>query len=268
MKVRTHMDHCVGLGLYIDTARFVPANVLFKHGDITKERTVTCYELVLFLKNGGYAVINGKKYPITANSVRFHRPGDRVYSCRFNEIYVIHFTVDNERKGEEIFRDYPHFIRLSDAEKEIGIIKELIGALVSQRDFDCVCSLCELLGRIKEQFTLQQQNNRQTVSEQVKKYIEDHLSEKMTLELLARQFHLHPVYLQRKFKEETNLSPADYQKKIRISKAKAYLLSTDLSMEEISDLCGFCNTSYFIGVFKKSEGITPFQFKHQTNMAE
>lgn len=255
------MSYVAGLGLYIDTARFVPANALFRYGDITEERTVQCYELVLFLKDGGYSVINGKKYPIAAGSVRFHRPGDRVYSYRFNEIYVIHFTVDNEQKGKEIFCTYPHFIKLLDAETEIGIIKKLITALVSQNDFDCVCSLFELLGRIKVQFALQQQNNQKTIAERVKKYVEDHFSEKITLEDLAHQFHLHPVYLQRKFKEETNLTPSGYQKKVRISKAKAYLLTTDLPMDEISELCGFCNTSYFISVFKSNENLTPFQYK-------
>ena len=148
-------------------------------------------------------------------------------------------------------------------ETEISIIKKMITALVSRDDLECICSLCELLGRIKAQFTLQQ-----SIVEEVKQYIEEHASEKLTLELLAHQFHLHPVYLQRKFKKKTGLTPANYQKKARISKAKAYLLTTDLSIEEISDRCGFCNPSYFIDVFKGSEQITPFQFKQRTNLAE
>ncbi|MBQ8439859.1 MAG: helix-turn-helix transcriptional regulator [Clostridia bacterium] len=262
------MSYVAGLGLYIDTARFVPTNALFRHGDITEERTVQCYELVLFLKDGGYSVINGKKYTIAAGSVRFHRPGDRVYSYRFNEIYVIHFTVDDEQKGKEIFDSYPHFIKLPDAEAEIGIIKKLITALVSQNDFDCVCSLFELLDRIKVQFTLQQQNSQKTIVERVKKYVEEHFSEKITLEELGHQFHLHPVYLQRKFKAETHLTPSEYQKKVRISKAKAYLLTTDLPIDEVSALCGFCNTSYFINAFKERENVTPFKFRQRTDMVE
>ena len=254
--------------MYVDTARFIPANVLFKEGDITKERTVKCYELVLFLKDGGYSVINGKKYPITAGSLRFYRPGDRVYSYRFNEIYVIHFTVDNEQKGKEIFYDYPRFIKLLDAKNEISIIKKIVAALISKNDFDCVYSLCELLERIKVQFTLQQQNNAKPFADKLKEYIEDHYSEKITLEILADKFYMHPVYLQRKFKEDIGLTPFDYQKRVRVSKAKEYLLTTDLSIDEISALCGFCNTSYFIRVFKENENVTPFKFRQRTNMTE
>ena len=74
---------------------------------MTKARTVKCYELVLFLKDRGAAVINSVKYPITAGPVRFHRPGDRVYSYRFNEIYVLHFDVDNKEKGKkQLFINY------------------------------------------------------------------------------------------------------------------------------------------------------------------
>lgn len=262
------MDYCAGIGIYVDTARFVPANTFFKDSNVTKERTVECYELVFFLKNGGSAVINGKKYPITAGSVRFHRPGDRVYSYRFNEIYVIHFNVDNEEKGKEIFNSIPSFISLPDIENEIIIIKNLITALIMQNDFECICSLWELLGRIKTQFKLQQKNDKEHTISRIKKYIDDNFAHQLTLGELAQKFHMHPVYMQRKFKKTAGITPADYIRKVRLSKAKAYLLTTDLTIDNISELCGFCNTSYFISVFKNSEGITPFKYRQKTKMAE
>lgn len=262
------MNYVAGLGLYIDTARFVPSNLLFKFGDITKERTVTCYELVIFLKGGGYSVINGQKHTISAGCVRFHRPGDIVYSHRFHDIYVVHFNVDDEQKGKEVFSQFPHFFKLFEAEYELNLMKKIIAALLSKNDFGCTLSLFELLGSIKEKFELRQQNNKKIFAAKVKKYIEEHFSKKITLDDLAHQFHIHHVYLQRKFKEETGLTPFDYQKQIRISKAKEFLLTTNLSVDEISDLCGFCNTSYFIDVFRKSENITPFKFRQQTNLTE
>ena len=253
--------------MYIDTARFVPSNLLFKCGDITEERTVTCYELVIFLKGGGYSVINGQKYTISAGCVRIHHPGDIVYSHRFHDIYVVHFTVDNEQKGKEVFGRFPRFFKLFEAEYELNLMKKIITALLSKNDFGCTLSLFELLESIKEKFESQQQNNKKIFAAKVKKYIEERFSKKITLDSLAHQFHMHHVYLQRKFKEETGLTPFDYQKQIRLSKAKEFLLTTDLSVDEISDLCGFCNPSYFINVFKKIEHVTPLQFKQQTNMA-
>lgn len=262
------MNYCAGTGVYIDVARFVPANTFFKNCNITEERIVSCYEMVFFLKDGGFSVINGKKYPIKAGSVRFHRPGDKVYSYRFNEIYVIHFNVDNEEKGRKVFNDIPSFITFSSIENEIVIVKKLIAALVERDDFECVYSLWELLGCIKIQFRIQQKNNKTNVVSQMKKYIDDNYSHQLTLEELAQKFYMHPVYVQRIFKKSTGVTPSEYLGKVRLSKAKADLLTTDFTIDYISQQCGFCNTSYFISVFKKAEGITPLKYREKTKMSE
>ena len=264
--VGEYMDYCAGLGVYLDTARFVPANTFFKNSDITTERTVECYELVLFLKTGGYAFINGKKHAITAGSIRFHKPGDKVYSCRFNEIYVIHFTVNDTEKGKKIFDTLPSFINLPDIENVVTLFKKLITALVSHDDFSCICLFWELFGNIKNQFQTQQTTNDQYIVSKIKKYIDENFSQRLTLKELAKNFYLHPIYLQRKFNQDTGITPTEYLKNVRLSKAKAYLLTTNYSIDYISELCGFCNTSYFINVFKKSENLTPFQFKHETDI--
>lgn len=262
------MNYCAGIGINIDTARFVPANMYFKDCIMTKERIATCYELVLFLKDGGAAVINGKKYPISAGSIRFHRPEDKVYSFRFNEIYVLHFDVDNTEKGKKIFDSLPSFITFPDIEKEISIFKNLIAALIEQDDFECMKCLWTLLGRIKEQFQLQETNNKKQTTFQIKKYIDENFHKQLTLAEIAEKFHMHPVYIQRKFKKEAGVSPAEYQKNVRLTKAIIYLQTTDLSIEEISELCGFSNSSHFISVFKKSEGMTPFQHRQKNNVID
>ena len=47
-------------------------------------------------------------------------------------------------------------------------------------------------------------------------------------------------------KHKITASPAAYLKNTRVSKAKTYLLTTELSVDDIPELCGFCNTSHFI----------------------
>ncbi|MBE6930029.1 MAG: helix-turn-helix domain-containing protein [Ruminococcaceae bacterium] len=260
------MNCCEATGIRIDTARFVPANVFFKNSGVTAERTVECYELVLFLKPGGAAVINGKKYPIAAGSVRFHRPGDRVYSYRFNEIYVLHFRVEDEQRGKALFGGFPAFVTLPDFAEEAQLFRTLIAALVERDDFTCICSLWKLLGSIREQYREQKENQEQKTTGQIKKYIEDHFAARLTLDVLAGEFHLHPVYLQRKFEAEMGLTPTEYQRRVRLSKAKAYLASTDMTIDAIAELCGFANASHFISVFKRSEQLTPLQYRRENNL--
>ena len=256
---------CVA-NICVGSARFMPANMLFKYGDITKERTVERYELVLFLKDGGYASINGKKHPIRAGSVRFHRPGDRVYSCRYNDIYVVHFTVDDFEKSKDFFDKVPSFLTLHEFEEEIVIFKKLITALLEQDDFECVSCLLELLKRIKDESRIGQKNTKEQMMSQIKRYIEDNFSKPLTLTQIAQNFYMHPIYMQRKFKREVGMTPAEYQKSVRLSKAKAYLLTTDLAIDEISELCGFCNTSYFIKIFKTELSATPLQFRNKSEL--
>ena len=258
------MEHCAGIGVYIDTARFVPANMLFKQGEITRERVVGCYELVVFLKDGGYTVINGKKHPITGGATRFLRPGDRVYNFRYNEIYVLHFSVDDEERGKRIFGEILPFLRLPDVKSEIiEIFERIVAALLERNDFQCVFESWRLFAILRERSCMEQKGSQDQTVLQIKKYIEENFSRHLTLEEIADRFYLHPIYMQRKFKRECGMTPAEYQKQIRLSKAKLYLLTTMVSVDDVSERCGFCNPSYFISVFKKSEGLTPFQYRQK-----
>ena len=50
---------------------------------------------------------------------------------------------------------------------------------------------------------------------------------------------------------------------IRIEKAKKLLLSTSLSVTEIAEHTGYGDYRVFTKVFKKTEGITPSQFRRE-----
>ena len=50
---------------------------------------------------------------------------------------------------------------------------------------------------------------------------------------------------------------------VRIQKAKYQLKSTDLTLEKISDDCGFNNSSYFHMCFKAREGMTPTEYRRR-----
>ena len=254
------MKETCGIGLCVDSARFIPANLLFRNGNVSDERTVSCYELVLFLKDGGAAVINGKKYPILAGSVRFHRPGDRVYSYRFQEIYVVHFTAENGGASKSAFAELPPFIHLPSMDVEAEIFRNMIAGFLSKNDFDCTAHLWHLLLRIKKYARAAGGRKDDTVTA-ILRHIEAHFTEKITLGGLADAFHLHPIYLQRLFKERTGLSPLEYTQKLRVERAGVYLVSSNMSVDEIAEAVGFCNASYFIKVFHSITSNTPAQYR-------
>lgn len=97
----------------------------------------------------------------------------------------------------------------------------------------------------------------------ITRYMQEHLSEEISLSVLADEFHLNPQYISQLFKNEIGVGFLAYLTNIRIEKAKKLLLSTALSVTEISLLAGYSDYRVFTKVFKKTEGITPSQFRRE-----
>lgn len=249
----------LGLGISIYRAGYVCTDNIFKEKSMTDERIVNYYELVIFLSSGGYFLANGKKYTITAGSCRLYRPGDRVASYKFNDVYAIHFDIRENQNNKGILDMIPIFLTLSDLNTTVEIVEKLSSSLLKNDLFDSVCRLCELLSYINSQIL--RQNHKENTIASIKNYLDINFSKCITLDVLSKTFYLHPVYLQRKFKQEYDLSPTEYIIRLRINHAKDYLISTNLSIEEISYKTGFSTPSYFIKVFKKSEHCTPHQYR-------
>jgi LacI family transcriptional regulator len=49
----------------------------------------------------------------------------------------------------------------------------------------------------------------------------------------------------------------------RIVKAKKLLIETDSTLEYIANECGFCHSSYFVNIFKRTTGLTPRRYRIQ-----
>lgn len=95
----------------------------------------------------------------------------------------------------------------------------------------------------------------------ITKYLQEHLAEDLSLSVLAEEFHLNPQYISQLFKNEIGVNFLTYLTNIRMEKAKKLLLSTSLSVAEVAEKSGYGDYRVFSKVFKKSEGITPSQYR-------
>ncbi len=91
-------------------------------------------------------------------------------------------------------------------------------------------------------------------------YINDHLSEDMTLEELSKQVFLSVSYLNAMFRSYMGCSISQYIMSQRILKATR-LLQQPLTVQEVSEKCGFNNYANFIRAFKKYTGLPPGQYR-------
>ena len=93
------------------------------------------------------------------------------------------------------------------------------------------------------------------------RYLQEHLAEEISLSVLAEEFHLNPQYISQLFKSEIGVNFLAYLTNIRMEKAKKLLLTTSLSIAEVAEQSGYGDYRVFTKVFKKSEGVTPSQYR-------
>ena len=95
----------------------------------------------------------------------------------------------------------------------------------------------------------------------ITRYLQEHLAEEISLSILAEEFHLSAQYISQLFKSEIGVGFLAYLTNIRMEQAKKLLLSTSLSIAEVSEQSGYSDYRVFTKVFKKAEGITPSQYR-------
>lgn len=94
-------------------------------------------------------------------------------------------------------------------------------------------------------------------------YIELHLTEPLSIDILAARLGYSKYYLSTRFKKETRCSVNDYIKFARIERAKLLLSTTDKPVADIAELCGFASRSFFANTFKRCLGKTPAQYRKE-----
>lgn len=92
-------------------------------------------------------------------------------------------------------------------------------------------------------------------------YIEQHYSQHISLETLARLTGFSPKYFCRYFRTIVHRSPIDYLNYYRIECAAHFLSSADMNVAEVAVHCGFSDSSAFIKQFRKYKGTTPKQYR-------
>ncbi|MEM6428657.1 MAG: AraC family transcriptional regulator [Deinococcota bacterium] len=94
----------------------------------------------------------------------------------------------------------------------------------------------------------------------VKDYLHSHVSQNISLKLIAQHCQLSPWYVQRVFKAELGVSPHEYLTALRLHKAK-FLLRQGKSTRQVASQLGFHDRSHLTQVFKRFEYLSPAAYR-------
>lgn len=95
---------------------------------------------------------------------------------------------------------------------------------------------------------------------QVLNYIQQNY-QTVTVEELAKHFSVSTSWLSRVFRKNARMTLVDTIRQVRVQKACELLRSTKLPVQEIAELVGYQDVTYFIRMFKKREQVTPLQYR-------
>jgi AraC family transcriptional regulator len=93
-------------------------------------------------------------------------------------------------------------------------------------------------------------------------YIEQHLAEDLSLDTLAREAGLSPLYFARAFRLTVGESPHRYVVGRRVEHAKRLLRAGDAPIADIALTAGFSSQSHLSNWFRRIVGVSPGAYRH------
>lgn len=99
------------------------------------------------------------------------------------------------------------------------------------------------------------------VTDRICQYIEDNLSEDLSLVRLAEIHYFNPSYLSRFFKQESGINLSDFIDRCRVKKAKELLRDGNMKVRDVAVEVGYEAAHSFTRFFKKVTGMTPQEYR-------
>ena len=96
--------------------------------------------------------------------------------------------------------------------------------------------------------------------EEITQFMNEHLAD-ISLAALTQEFHFQEDYFNRLIKTQTGLTYTEYLQLLRLRRAETLLLTTDATIDQITEAVGYHNKGYFYKIFTERHQLTPAQFR-------
>jgi len=242
------------------------------------------YEVILCLKGEMLCQVEDKQYEMREGDLISVYPGEmhqmQVQEKSICEFYMLHVNLDLTRQFEMISPD----IRMRYNEKRQHILVHTHGMRYAQMEeiFKKICQeekeqgfgwetlmyayeveIITNVARIdKEGTSAYGKPVQSSTVDQMIRYINEHLSNELTVSEIADTFYISESYVSQLFHRHLGVSPHRFIMKKRMVKARRLLLDGE-NIQQILPIVGYQDYSAFLRAFKLEYGMTPGRYKKE-----
>lgn len=272
----------------IDITHTTAHNLYCLPGTAYHRRTVRFYEIEFIIGGAGEMTTGGKHFKTTRGDLFFRKPGIETQGIAGYYSYVIAFDPIYHESRQNCYRsEIPYWIfdentfipdegyfnhlpdRYNTAKFSVlePLFANIVQAFMSGKENNqpyLKANLLKIISIIDAELGVNPRNiEKRTIRNNYdkiiscKEYIDNNLGDKFTLEMLAKRCGLSRNFFCRIFKETLGSTPFEYIIENRMILARKLLTTTNISIEQISTICGFEDIAYFYRLFKRYFHTTP-----------
>lgn len=94
------------------------------------------------------------------------------------------------------------------------------------------------------------------------KYLEEYSTPAKSIKDIAESYNISISHYERLFRNYTGMSPVEYRHIHKINCIKSLLHNPKITLDEISEKMGYCDSSYLCRFFKRQTGMTPKEYRN------
>ena len=232
---------------------------------------------ILFIREGrGIHTIGGKQFNTKKGDILIYNSGTlhdertnpnfemSVYSCAVGNL-----KIDGLRENCLISDGENPVLQTGTYREEIeNIFSMMYSQIYSQSSGSeeianyLACSLISImLNQLEKSKEREEETTEHFIGERIKKFIDEHYFEELTLEAIGCRLHISPSYMSSVFKKTTGYTPIQYIMNRRIGKAQSLLIGSDYSITDIAYTVGYSDSNYFSTIFTKTVGMSPLKYR-------
>ena len=231
--------------------------------------------LLLIIRSEAFAVLDGKKIKVTANSALIYKKGTRqLYGSETCEFVNDWFHFELEEGEDKIFSELGVHLDSVIALGETALFSSYIKNIFMERNSKnlhreaTVKRYFELiLLKLSEKINRPDLDNEHPLHQSfcaLRNEIQLEPQRRWSIDEICKKLKMSRSYVQHLYKQFFGASITSDIRDSRIEYAKYLLSSTGIKISVISGLCGYDNDVHFMRIFKKTVGMTPSEFRNKS----